>query len=1344
MLLAASAAAGGEVEAVPGAVDAAIARVSDLSRYTEAELASAAQWVAVFDDPGGAAAPAGARLKGAVRGVPGAFVYEFDPGRRGSRAVRALREQVGAGQFFPLIARQMLPRGTVPTGGVPGTDRAAGTGGGAAGLSEVVATASVAAGNPQADPLFGRQWHLLNTGQRGGTPGADANVTPAWADGVLGDGVVIAVVDDALQYTHPDLAPNYDAALSYDFNFNDPDPAPGRNAEDNHGTAVAGIAAASGGNGVGVSGAAPAATLAGLRLISAAVTDATEADALSYRRADIDVYNSSWGPADDGRNLQAPGPLTLAALADNVRAGRGGLGNVYTWAGGNGGADGDDVNYDGYANSRYVIPVAAITDAGTRAWYSEPGAPLLVSAYSSGGSAGVTTTDRGGAAGYSAGDYYDSFSGTSASAPLAAGVVALVLDANPALGWRDVQHVLVRSARQNDPLDPDWTTNGAGLHVNHTYGFGAVDAAAAVDLAAAWTPVGPEVSVTSGVVSVDRAIPEDAAGVTSAVTVPTGLSVEKVEVVFDAAHTHRGDLEVVLTSPAGTRSVLAAEHDDPGDDYASWVFSSARHWGENSAGEWTLTVADRATGEVGTFGSWRLNVHGTFDGAGPRVADATPAGEVFGPQAAAVFTFDRPMDPATFNPAADVQHFTGPGGADLRSQITGATWLDGNRTLRLAFTPRTALGVYSIALGPQILAAGVPMDQDGDGTAGEAAGDGYADSFTIAAPRVTSARPLGGGTQPLAGFEFAFSQPMDPAGFTAAADVVRLVAPGGANLKPDVTGHAWLNGNTTLRLDIKPQDGHGDYAVTIGPGVVSAAAAGGLPMDQDRDFTAGETSPAGDDQFTATASVVQWFGPDPFGYRASPAPLEPIDLVPGAPGVVSLLDGFDNALAVPLGTNTFRFYDQVFTGAAGLYVSTNGLITFTAPNLTYFNADLSASPRRPAIAPLWDDWETNAGPDDRVLYRFDDLGGAPGPERLVVEWNQVPHFDGSAADPVTFQAVLRLNTGAAPGEILFNYPDLAAGTAALSNGGSATVGIKDEGNTNPRRLLVSYENANSPFVATGRAVRITAAAGGGVPRVAGRHVFYNASSYDGNNPAPGAADDAAIAPGKAPLLPGATATAANVTSYNKGINGVMVDIAGLPAGAEQSLTADDFLFRTGNDAGPYAWAAAAATPPAVAVRRGAGANGSDRVTLTWPDGAIRNTWLQVTVKANQHTGLGAPDVFYFGNAIGETFDTPGGVRVDSRDVTRTRNAQSKPTTAAGLYDHNRDGRVNAQDLTLARNNQPFTLARLTAPVVPPAAPAGATGASGAAAPESAPTSATGGAAARTDKSRRATAFVRGG
>ena len=473
------------------------------------------------------------------------------------------------------------------------------------------------------DPLFADQWHLQNTGQTGGTPGADANVIPAW-EVATGEDVTIAIVDDGLQSDHPDLVDKYLPELSYDFVEDDSDPSPNLEAESprSHGTSVAGVAAASTNNNIGVAGAAPDAHLAGIRLFPSEsdatlavadekfVSDSQVANALSYQNQEIDIYNNSW----QFPTFASMGEETQAALQNGVRNGRGGLGNIFVFGATNG-RPYTNINYNAYSNSRYTIAVAAIDHTDNLAYYSTPGASILVSAYSGGGTIypSITTTDLVGENGFNPeSDYRDGFGGTSSAAPLVSGVVALMLDANPNLTWRDVQHIIVETSAQNDPTDPSWTLNGAGHEVSYKYGFGAVDANAAVTAAQDWTTVEPEIATTSEEINVDTAIPDnDGEGVTSTVGITEDVQIEWVEVVFDAEHTQRGDLEVTLTSPDGTESILAETNRDVNDDYDSWVFTSARHWDESSLGDWTLEVSDNTTGETGTWNDWQLNIYGT-------------------------------------------------------------------------------------------------------------------------------------------------------------------------------------------------------------------------------------------------------------------------------------------------------------------------------------------------------------------------------------------------------------------------------------------------------------------------------------------------------------------------------------------------------------------------------------------------------------------------------------------------------------------------------------------------------------------------------------------------------------
>ncbi len=206
-----------------------------------------------------------------------------------------------------------------------------------------------------------------------------------------------------------------------------------------------------------------------------------------------------------------------------------------------------------------------------------------------------------------------------------------------------------------------------------------------------------------------------------------------------------------------------------------------------------------------------------------------------------------------------------------------------------------------------------------------------------------------------------------------------------------------------------------------------------------------------------------------------------------------------------------------------------------------------------------------------------------------------------------------------------------------------------------------------------------------VPVVTGRHIFYNNSAFDGNNPAATAGDDAAIATDKSALLPGETASFTNYTSYSRSINGIMVDIATLTA----TPTAADFEFKVGNSNDPSTWATAPA-PTSITIREDAGASGTDRVTIIWADNAIQNQWLEVTVKATISTGLSAADVFYFGNAIGETGNSITDAKVTPTDTIVVRNnPHSATVNPAGIDDNcdfNRDKKVGPTDSIICRNN----------------------------------------------------------
>ena len=557
------------------AVQLSLKRAEDLNSYSHEQLDSTNEWLVITGMEMGSHLSSKARPDNTERApiLEGAYIWEFtDP----TRSMDSLRDSLVSGEiesFSPLVVKQQYPR-FVPN-----------------------------------DPEFPAQWHLSNTGQTNGVSGEDSNITGAW-DNYNGSGVVISVVDDGLDKDHPDISPHYSSLLSYDWCNDDTDPTP--SSFDGHGTSAGGVAAAAGHNNLYVTGAAFGATIAGSTLIACWAGDQTESEALSYENDDIDIYTNSWGPSDNGQTLEGPGPLTTAAFEEDAYGGREELGNILTWAAGNGLGSNDNANYDGYANSRYTIAVTAIDHDGDQSYYAEPGANILIAAHSNGDGEGITTTDITGSGGYNnSGNVTHDFGGTSSATPLAAGVIALILEANENLTWRDVQHILVNSARKNDASDSSWETNGAGHEVSHKYGFGAIDAGAAVNLAEGWSLVDEEVNLTFNPAISSTAIPDSNSTWTEFdLDVQSDIQIESVDVIVNISHNSRGDLDIVLVSPTGKESWLAESRNDNGNNYYNWIFNTVHHWDESSIGEWTLKIRDTDSGTSGTLDSWGMIIHG--------------------------------------------------------------------------------------------------------------------------------------------------------------------------------------------------------------------------------------------------------------------------------------------------------------------------------------------------------------------------------------------------------------------------------------------------------------------------------------------------------------------------------------------------------------------------------------------------------------------------------------------------------------------------------------------------------------------------------------------------------------
>ncbi|KAI8069035.1 peptidase S8/S53 domain-containing protein, partial [Gilbertella persicaria] len=474
------------------------------------------------------------------------------------------------------------------------------------------------------DPGFDNQWHLINTQERG----HDLNVTGVWSQGITGKGVVVAILDDGLDMDHPDLKANYFAAGSFDFNDHVHEPKP-RLSDDTHGTRCAGEIAAVKNTMCGV-GVAYDAKVAGVRILSGQITEADEAAALNYEYQQNHIYSCSWGPPDAGEVAEAPQGIVLDAIKNGIQHGRNGSGSIFVFASGNGGANDDNCNFDGYTNSLYTITVGAIDRLGQHPAYSERCAAQLVVTYSSGNGGYIYTTDIGNS------QCTDRHGGTSAAAPLAAGVFALVLSVRPDLSWRDIQHLCVQSAIPISLEDPDWTTLPSGRLFNHKFGYGVLDAYQIVELAKNFESVGPQTSLVVASTKQDQEqelkldIPditplEGAAmdyamaftstlNVTPEMVESAGLSrLEHVTVTVNIEHQRRGDLEILLTSPHGIVSQLGTprRYDKSDAGLMDWTFMTVKHWEEDPVGSWTLSVVDGKNPEfTGQFIDWRLTLWG--------------------------------------------------------------------------------------------------------------------------------------------------------------------------------------------------------------------------------------------------------------------------------------------------------------------------------------------------------------------------------------------------------------------------------------------------------------------------------------------------------------------------------------------------------------------------------------------------------------------------------------------------------------------------------------------------------------------------------------------------------------
>ncbi|XP_071160494.1 furin-like [Mytilus edulis] len=451
-------------------------------------------------------------------------------------------------------------------------------------------------------------------------------VDKAWAAGYSGKGITIAVLDDGLQTDHPDLAANIDTANDRDVYDNDDDPTPTNGSS--HGTETSGFIGAIKDNNVCVVGVAFKSTLIGIRILGAlGISDSDEAQALTHYISTVDIYSNSWGP-DDGTGFNAPKSITKAALKNGVNNGRNGKGVIYIWAAGNGGTT-DNCNADGYVNSIYTVAITSV-QIGQNAWYSEVCAPVLAAAY--GGSKldrFLTTTTT------PSGCKSEGVEGTSYAAPIATGIVALTLEANPNLTWRDIQHLIVLTSNRNgfnDTYDA-WSINGAKKEFSQVLGFGLMNAESMVRYGKNWVPVPiqqtcilskrtPSMSTTTAVSDSIIVTSRDCSSINY-------LEHVQVDITFSYSR-FRGATQLYLVSPSGTIShLLHYRYQDEVDNTAAgnqtWTFMSVHFWKENPIGRWHLEITSYVETVTVTLNSWTLKLYGTSTDPWPSIGQSSTA-----------------------------------------------------------------------------------------------------------------------------------------------------------------------------------------------------------------------------------------------------------------------------------------------------------------------------------------------------------------------------------------------------------------------------------------------------------------------------------------------------------------------------------------------------------------------------------------------------------------------------------------------------------------------------------------------------------------------------------------------
>jgi len=456
------------------------------------------------------------------------------------------------------------------------------------------------------DPIYKYQWHLKNLATE-----------KVW-NRFTGKRIKVGIVDSGIELAHPDLYQNINQRYSFRYSDNSNDPSPDfyqlQTAPYNsaHGTACAGIIGAVGWNGQGVIGIAPAVDLVGLNTFSTG-EDSDFEDALG--NLNVDISNNSWGGQDS--LVLYDDPYSIRGIENGIKNGRDGKGIIYIFASGN---EAHNSNYSTLHGSRFVFNIGAVLWNDEVPTYSNFGDNLLITAPAGdvqfSDNKGIFTTDllgfKYGFDNYQErvkflsnfnGDYTGFMNGTSSAVPVVSGVVALILEANPNLTYRDVKYILAKTSKVKnlDNAKYKWEKNGAGLWFSPFYGFGIVNLVGSIKMAETFKTLSSQILETSSKENLN-----------SEINISKNLKIEHITLTLNIPNYENiGDLEIKLISPSGTVSTLMYGGINLVGEFKNWDLNSLKFLDENSRGTWKIQVNGKD--EIEKSSNWKLQVFGRLD-----------------------------------------------------------------------------------------------------------------------------------------------------------------------------------------------------------------------------------------------------------------------------------------------------------------------------------------------------------------------------------------------------------------------------------------------------------------------------------------------------------------------------------------------------------------------------------------------------------------------------------------------------------------------------------------------------------------------------------------------------------